>query len=454
MQPKGIGDPTTFSALPVFLISSVNPRDRPDMARKGPPKKLKSAKGKSTNTARGGRRTVLVNLSLQTTSRQVLLVSPAEAAVEYAARRRELNQQFARAKKTLDRWWPELKKRRDFIDGHLTGVSVRFRTKFGHIVSPLQVAIVFNVKRKLSSDALRQAGYSNLNSRSGVLVKVVEGSFQLLRRAAANTTLRPVPPNPLSFSEPLMGGAAISPPGNPESFGTLGIVVASENGPHLGFSAQHVVSGAVDQLGPQSASRRIGEVTASRPPVMNFTYNKITESLDCCLIDLVSEGHDRSEHRLRLPPVGAWVREMEEMAKALSGSRQPMPVYFATRRVIESDRDFPLLKYGAGSGYLARGVIEAVDRRLVWINGVNYFNNFSVVLAEDGNRTFAVPGDSGSILLLHAKVRGQPALIAIGLLFASLENNPAVGIACNMSHILRAFKLRSPRVRTTSRWTR
>jgi hypothetical protein len=420
------------------------------MAKKVPSQEKASAKQKSGATKLTGEFDHFSRPMALTPVNHECLITPAEAALEYRSRRKELNQRFLDARNVLDRWWPQLKKRRDYKDGHLNGISVRFRTKFGQIVSPLQVAIVFNVQRKLCDQDLNRAGYACLTSREGVPVKVVEGGFQLLRRTPYRTPSAIGPLNPLDLSSTLMGGAAIAPPEDHNSFGTLGIVVGYDRQAHFGLSAQHVVSGAVDQLGPHSTFRGIGEVSASRPPLLNYTHHKITESLDCCLINLRSD----TDNELILPASGVWVREIERIRRDVGSDQGTLPVYFSSRRMIESDRDFPIYKFGAGSGYLARGVIEAVDRRQVGIHGVNYVNNFSVILAEDGNRAFAAPGDSGSVLLLQARVHGQPALIAAGILFACLENNSAVGLACNMSHVLKSLNLRFPKVRTISRWTR
>ena len=354
------------------------------------------------------------------------LITPVEVGLEYAARRKELDADFEKARRVLEKYRPKLEKRKDFVDGHITGTSVRFRTKFGQVVSPLQVAIVINVDRKRSLDDLKKRGYEKFDELDGVPVKVVEGSFSLISESASFLRGLASPITPVSFSDPIVGGAAISPPGNPSAFGTLGLVAVSDNNQQFGISCQHVVSNSVDQIAANGKSRSVGAIKTSRPPDKDFKKGTITESLDCSLIAFVKN----PSVPIKFPGGGNWVHGFSS------------DIYLAARRVNSSELDRPIFKFGVGSGELVEGRIEALDRDIN-INGVPYFNNYSVVLAEDSGRTFAVPGDSGSVLLVDAVVNSKPAMVVIGILFARLNGDNAVkvGIACNMSFVLHALKL-------------
>ncbi len=368
------------------------------------------------------------------------LITPVEVGQEYVARKKQLDAEFAKARKTLKKYRSQLESRKDFLDGSITGVSVRFRTKFGQVVSPLQVAIVINVNRKRSPADLKKLGYQNFSEIDGVPVKVVEGSFSLLSESASFLRGLAQPMTPISLADSIVGGAAIAPPSNPSAFGTLGLVAISETKQPFGISCQHVVSNSVDQLDSDGRTRAIGSVKASRPPDKDFKRGTVTESLDCALFEFLRNPNVP----LKFPDRGNWVH-------GFSGK-----IYLAGRRVNSSELDKPILKLGVGSGELMEGRIEALDRD-VHINGVPYFNNYSVVLAEDSGRTFAVPGDSGSVLLVKALVDSRPAFVVIGILFARLDGDVAVkvGIACNMSYVLHALKLEReiPGLAIAKKWT-
>lgn len=354
------------------------------------------------------------------------LITPIEVGSEYTARRKELDAEFDRARKALNKLRSKLIKRKDFKN--ITGTSVRFRTKFGQVVSPLQVSIVINVERKRSDEDLRKHKLQKFEAIDGVPVKVVEGSFSLISESASFLRGLSSPITPLSFSDPLIGGAAISPPGNPSAFGTLGLVAVSDDKKTFGISCQHVVSNAVEQIAPNGNTRAVGSVKASRPPEKDFEI-AVKESLDCSLIELISN----IGQTVKFPGSGAW-------AHGIAGD-----IYLAGRRVNSNDKAvIDVYKFGVGLGELVLGRIED-DLRDVSINGVPYVNNFSVVHKEDTGRTFALPGDSGSVLFVQGTVNGKKAYIAIGILFARLdgETGTKVGIACNMSYVVKALQLES-----------
>ena len=84
------------------------------------------------------------------------ILAPWEVDIEYQARKEELDKVIEKAQRVLDRWWKKLKKTADYQKHLLKGASVRFRTKFGQVVSPLRVVIAINVAMKLGEDQLKR----------------------------------------------------------------------------------------------------------------------------------------------------------------------------------------------------------------------------------------------------------------------------------------------------------
>lgn len=366
------------------------------------------------------------------------LISPVEVGTEYVARKKELDAEFERAEKAIKKLRPLLSRRKDCAN--ITGTSVRFRTKFGQVVSPLQVAIVINVDRKRSLQDLKDQKLEKFEAIDGVPVKVVEGSFSLISESASFLRGLSTPITPVTFSDPIVGGAGIAPTGNPSAFGTLGLVAVSSNKKAYGISCQHVVSNSVEQIDPNGSRRIIGSIKLSRPPEKDFKRGSITESLDCSLVEFINTPNAA----IKFPSIGNWIH-------GFAGD-----IYLAGRRVNSSELDKPIFKFGVGSGHHVEGRIEALNRDVI-IDGVPYYNNYSVVLAEDSGRTFAIPGDSGSVLAVKANVNSQPAFVVIGILFARLDGETAVkvGIACNMNYVLHALKLEGeiPGLKIAKTWT-
>lgn len=387
------------------------------------------------------------------------LLSPEEVVAEYFARRSELDEQFTSARAALDRWMPELRKSKDCKCGHITGVSVRFRSKFGQTVSPLQVVIGVNVARKFRPEDVQTHGACMLpESVDGIPIKVVEGQFELLSPAAAGTLTRSVfssPTNPLSFLDDLVGGAPIAPAGRPNEFGTLGVVVSAADGSYLGLTCQHVVQNEfqMDQRGPDVGSlpttRSIGTVINRFKS--DHTFQGVSETLDCASIELQQPPGESEQ--IVFPPTGNWIRGLSHPANEPPSTANTIPVFYSKARAEMAHSIFPLWKFGSASGQIVKGRIKDVDNSLFVVNGVAFEHNFTVQ-HFDGNQTFATPGDSGAVLGLEAEVQGKPAFVAIGILFAAIQGNSSVGLACNMSHVIDALSLSIPKKLLVDTWDR
>ncbi len=133
----------------------------------------------------------------------------------------------------------------------------------------------------------------------------------------------------------------------------------------------------------------------------------------------------------------SWVISPVDQEPVLPANKK---IVYLNRRVTRSDGNFKLLKFGNGSGDIVQGRIKDVDIGVVVIRGVAYLRNFTVV-PENSNGKFATPGDSGSLLVLEKNINGEDVLVAVGILFAALQNTPSIGLACNISEVINALDL-------------
>lgn len=385
------------------------------------------------------------------------LLTPEEVWQEYEARKEELDLRVAEAEKALERWMPKLRKTKQYKRGQITGACTRFRTKFGHVVSPLQVVIAINVERKLPLEDLKAEGIAPIQpSFEGIPIKILEGEFELLPTPQANLLRGTrVPQAVLPLTEEITGGVPIAPPSDRIDFGTLGAIVSDSAGTFHGLTCQHVVQAEArtDQIGPWETYRDLGKVQQRiGPPQQNHQFNGIIESLDCAKIRVEQFATGQS---IVFPPLNeTWIRGLSHGVNETPSSATVTPIYYATRRMTLIDGIFPLVKFGNGSGHLTRGRIDSVEHLEVRVNGQPFTKNFTVQAAPNRNSAFAKPGDSGSIVALEAKIDGKDVYVAVGILFAALENS-SVGLACNMSHVIDALNLDAiiPATRLTNQWS-
>ena len=371
------------------------------------------------------------------------LLTPQEVSLEYQLRREELDKGFKQARTALRKWLPSLRKQPQFKRGHITGWSVTFRRSFGHVVSPLQVAIAINVATKFAVDDLEHMKCTALpKSVFGIPIKVLEGSFVFLASALQGVITRAsgvTPHDPLPLTAPLIGGVPVAPDSDPTDFGTLGIVVEETTGEVVGVTNFHVIdSGAAAvKLGPTfspgspGGTAPVGKASTTRRVLGGKSGLSLAGSVDCAAIIL--------EASIAAAALKNAVRELTHLKHTLDPAN--IPLFYANRPVSNDDTDLPVWKFGARSGIKLKGRIQINAGADVKING-KLFRNIIVVQHDAGNNTFVPAGDSGSVMVLQTKVKNRPAFVVAGIFFAQIEGNDSKGIACHFSDVKQALDLR------------
>lgn len=366
-----------------------------------------------------------------------------EVADEYFARKDELDKSFEKASTALKRFWRGLKKSFDYKSGHITGASVRFRTKYGQVVSPLKVVLAINVARKLVSKEIADTKLTEIKgSYGGFEVKVLEGAFEFIQSSPKANFLRGLfaPSNPLSFSEDVVGGVPVCPPSSPDDYGTLGVVFSFASRKFRGFTCQHVTSGSlrIDQRGPDVGGlptlRPSGEVDTANTFLDEHTHVGVTETIDASVIELTKVGPLAPGLKYP-PPPGAWIRGITQP----SGTTTAVPLYFSAERASSELRRHTIWKFGATTGTVLKGRFDNYINLEYDVQGRKCINNFTIK-HEKENQIFVLPGDSGSVLALDAFAGGSRAFVAIGILFAQIVGSSNVGLACNISTVLDKVK--------------
>ncbi len=354
-----------------------------------------------------------------------------EVHAEYLARKVELDARISHAKEVLERWLPMMKQSRQYQAGEITGLSVCYRRKFGEVVSPLQVVIAVNVADKHREEALRHRQYDPLPRMiEDVPVKVLEGRFKFI----GPTLVRPT--DPLPFNQVLVGGAPIGPQANSQAFGTLGVILQDTVMGLVGLTNQHVVSGGnVVQLGPNivppadpinglNEARPIGNVTKSlKGEYVRPDGTIVMRTVDCARVDL--------DNAVAPPPHAVEIRGLNTAGRT---------IFIANRPIGAQDGSLEVWKFGAASGAVLIGKINNPDVTLVNIGGQDFVHTFSL-RHRDGNNSFVIGGDSGSVAAFKTMVNGVKAFVLFGLLFAQLEDNPSVGFGCQIKDVVEPLSL-------------
>ena len=374
------------------------------------------------------------------------ILSPEEANLEFQARRDELQTEMNHAQKCADALWDRLAKLAEFKN-HITGISVRFRTRFGLPVSPLRVVIAVNVERKLSPEQLKEYGFTGVDACIADLpidlqheTKVLEGRFGLLGDGfLLHGAVSPIAALP--FDKVLVGGVPIHRPLEPTSaFGTLGLVSAADGRSPFGLSAQHVVGNendVVEQIDHQGNDREIGAVSVAQQAPFDVTVGGVVESIDAALVEL-----RRDVAEIKLPAHGEWARAISHTIDAEPPTTNSPPIFFSNRRIAAGDKGRPVWKFGNGTGFAAIGAIDSISQSTN-INGASFKRNFSIEPFPNSNSTFVKPGDSGSVVATQAtSVNGLPqqAIILIGVVFAGLFDSTRA-VACNMNAVVKGLGL-------------
>tara|TARA_R110002111_G_scaffold2705_6_gene18065 strand:- start:1978 stop:3459 length:1482 start_codon:yes stop_codon:yes gene_type:complete len=384
------------------------------------------------------------------------IIEDQEIRQEMAARKVELDAQYERAEVAYDLLSKEIelqKLRRENKDeksqgeqrknyGDVTGIAICFRTKYRQVVSPLQYVLDVNVSRKKDEGQLKASNFDPLPPAiNGTPIKVREGSFQFaassdVGRLAAGDG----PAHPVAKDSPILGGQPIADKNHERNFGTLGIVFEM-GGKNFGLSNRHVTkSKTVRIISSDFKSQDLGPVE-----------EKVS--------DHTSNGRyvDASYFSLKLLEAQG-VLSIPYQIKDLNDGNAPLDVVFATEEVQNSDRYFPIYKYGAKTGALLNGKITAIKTQ-VNIGGPKK----GVIRVESNTTRFLEGGDSGSVLLIKATVGSKLSWVVIGIVFGQLMDkvgdnfvpNDHVAFGCHISHVLKMLGILDalPAEKLTATWT-
>lgn len=419
--------------------------------------------------------TVVFSGSIPTAERPYLIeriLTPQDVSVEYKLRSNELDSDFEKAGKALREWLDDFKKSPQYQEGHITGTSVTFRRSFGHIVSPLQVVIVINVARKYSKEKLKDKDLKELPKViDGIPVKILEGVFSYIsneeipsRVVGASTIsgqVQPERPLPLTEESPLMGGIPIAQSSSPNQFGTLSVVL-EEDGKTIGLTNYHVLddgrsnTGTV-QIGDEGFGdvRTIGFPNSRRKVLGSRTELNLSGSVDCAVIDLKGQYLDDDKllkNSIRdLTHLTTVVEDIDangNKRKKVTVTDTGIPLFYADTQVdFSRDHGLSVCKFGGRSGELFEGRLMPQKDSVVRIFDRD-FSNLIFAIHQEANQIFVPGGDSASALLLKTMIQDDdtgeliPAFVLAGLLFAQINGNASIGIACHFSQVKKALKLK------------
>lgn len=376
------------------------------------------------------------------------IIKDDEIILEKRAREEELARQYQRAEKAYEQLCKEVseqQKRRkkkkgsaskkDTVDyGDVTGIEISFRTKFGHVVSPLQYVITVNVSRKKEISELGKRNITPLpKAIDGVPVKVLEGEFeqadQVPEGRLASGTGPAAPPAP---DQPLLGGQPIAEIESADNFGTLGMVIGTDDGTNFGISNKHVTSNQTIRL-TSGDDQHIGEVI--KAVEMQSSKNHYVDS---------------SYFSLQIQ------EDLESLPYQIRGINDDgaVDLKIADRAIKSSELGIPVFKYGAKTGKVLQGYLASVKAQV----NVGGKLREGVLKAEKPSDTFLMGGDSGSFAMAKAKVGGKLIWLVIGLVFAQkMINgipNDRIAYICHIKDVIDELGLSSqiPTGRLTDTW--
>ncbi len=376
------------------------------------------------------------------------IIKDDEILLEKQAREEELAWQYKRAEKAyeklskdLNKQWNQKKKKkgkpskRDVVDyGDVTGIEISFRTKFGHVVSPLQYVLIVNVSRKIDNSKLSDRNITPLPSAiDGVPVKVLEGSFEQANQVSEGRLASGIgPKDPPDPDQPIKGGQPVAEIGNADKFGTLGVVIGTKEGVNFGISNKHVTSNQTIRL-TSTGDQHIGEVIKAVEK----------ESADDHFVDA-------SYFSLQIQD------ELESLPYQIKGVNDDTTVdlLIADRVATDTELGFPVYKYGAKTGALLKGRLASVKAQV----NVGGKLREGVMKAEKSANTFLMGGDSGSLLLVKARVKNQLIWLVIGIVFAQkIINgipNDRIAYICHIKDVIDELGLKSqiPSKRLVKTW--
>ncbi|QDU45231.1 hypothetical protein Mal52_37220 [Symmachiella dynata] len=361
------------------------------MAKRRPSKKPKAEK---KNAEPQG---VVVNVSglgLPTLARPFLVEffpTPDQFGAEQQIREKELARKRREAAKALKKvekkWWEE--------EG-VVGVNVAYRTKLGHIVSPLQIVIVVDVVLKQPIAALEAKKRFVFPQQVGdIPVKVREiryiKSDGILSSSAATGNRIQDP------ATTIIGGIQIAPVDAPNSWGTLGICVPHEESPGnislVGISNKHVVRATNKKVqnpaGSQSADKTFGRVRKST----------LTELADAASIKNIGAGNNR------------------QFEKGIADFNPPgVHLLFLEDTILKTLAFDRVIKFGAATTKRDGQITNR--RKAIRVPDLLRTRRFVNVIEVKGLEGHEVTdgGDSGGVILGQPK--DENVWVVIGLIFA------------------------------------
>ena len=402
-------------------------------------------------------------------------IGGAELRAEFAIKAQELEAQCEAAErvvKRIQKWC------RMGLFGEISGCSVALRVKDGRVVSPLRYGVEVHVPTKLPKEDLlvldvRKVPKGKLkegvrylipDSIDGVLVKVVEsrpyrtssqpglesaleldpGTVKL--KGGGLDNIKEKPTIDLANTE-LIGGLPTVDPIHPGNWGTFGIAFSnridetSRTTRYFGLANEHFADKDNDMVQPPHEPRdktlwNIGTVRKTKNGAEGNYH------VDAACIDL--EGKRDVISRL----VIGFGEE-----KFLFANRP-----LQRRPFFHTDVGRAVYKYGARTNHFVEGYIQEPEFATLRIPGDNRNLKTVIRAKSNGDKAFIQPGDSGSALVISARVAmpgeaDQVRFIVVGLCFAGQEGRHDVLFACHFSHVIKALELKIPKTLLRDQWT-
>ena len=221
----------------------------------------------------------------------------------------------------------------------------------------------------------------------------------------------------------------------------MGIVVEEVSGALKGITNEHVSTTFVNTVqlgtGGHSDIRPVGVVSKS----LRGPNEDSTRSVDCARIDVNT---------------AQVTNVLENAVRDFSHSPNPplvdtnVDILYADRHIEGQDTVLQAVKFGAATGVSMSGTIQGTANTEVTILGTD----FPGVMLVEGENSFNPPGESGTALLLKTKKsNGDPVFVVAGIIFAQLDGNNKVGVACHFVDVMLALELDIPPASRISDWS-
>lgn len=320
--------------------------------------------------------------------------SPEQYFAELKARRFELESQRNAAERTLARihseWCEQLA-----VCKQRAAITVSFRTKYGHVVAPLQYVILVDLCEKLPATVVQSHGLFRFPpSVDGIPVKVRQIQVHNMAGRAKGMSGTLTVDATANTTGDVQGGEAIesSGPGVKGAWGTLGLCVPDQIRGLVGLTNHHVGGDVNNQV-----------ATLSGNLVGNVTHAGKHPSNDAAAIDDANDSLAAGLARLNIAPSDIRFLKNDNLEK------------------IPWLKDDPVFKIGAAMPNPVFGKLIHLNRS-VDVPDLADSKFFNVMEVESLDSAFIQPGDSGSVLLQKYNDGSGERALVIGLNFAGTEN--------------------------------